>query len=201
MASLFYTYRKSMSLAGKEDRKVGKHYKFNFDAFVKSVPSEHAGYIRMLRETQGKSLSCAVLPRTHTNICSAFNVFIDERETKPASEASVRLFDEIILSKRNRGGSSLFSKSKVSFLDDTSDHLWRTAAATGPGSRQHSVSSEQTVGRAPAQLDPALLKEPRVLSGAPRMLVGNRAALGAAQRRKPVPSMLSQDLRVDTSSS
>lgn len=45
------------------------------------------------------------------------------------------LFDQMILSKRNRGRSSMFSKSKTDFLSDTYDHLWRTAAATPPKGR------------------------------------------------------------------
>jgi hypothetical protein len=48
------------------------------------------------------------------------------------------LFDEIVLSKRNRGRSSIFSgRSTTDFLSDTSNHLWRTASATffAPSSR------------------------------------------------------------------
>lgn len=56
------------------------------------------------------------------------------------------LFDEIILSKRNRGRSSIFSgRSMTDFLSDTSNHLWRTASATsfGGGSRsQNSMSGD-----------------------------------------------------------
>ena len=45
------------------------------------------------------------------------------------------LFDQIILAKRNRGKSSIFGKSKTDFLSDTSDHLWRSAAANPPNGR------------------------------------------------------------------
>ena len=45
------------------------------------------------------------------------------------------LFDQMILSKRNRGRASMFSKSKTDFLSDIYDHLWRTAAATPPKGR------------------------------------------------------------------
>lgn len=54
-ASLFYTYRKYMLPASGERRKVGMLYHFNMDAFLKSVPSENAAYVHMLRETQGLS--------------------------------------------------------------------------------------------------------------------------------------------------
>jgi hypothetical protein len=62
-----------------------------------------------------------------------FNEFINERESvKPISkDPRIILFDEIILSKRNRGRTSFFSgRTTTSFLSDTSDHLWRSAVAT-----------------------------------------------------------------------
>lgn len=58
------------------------------------------------------------------------------------------LFDEIVLSKRNRGRSSIFSgRSTTDFLSDTSNHLWRTASATffAPNSRsQQNLSADYT---------------------------------------------------------
>lgn len=63
---------------------------------------------------------------------TGFNVFIHERETKPASDPGIMLFDQMILSKRNRGRASMFAKSKTDFLSDTSDHLWRSASAIPP---------------------------------------------------------------------
>ena len=59
-----------------------------------------------------------------------FNEFIHERETKPAHDPSIRLFDQIILAKKNRGRTSFFSRAVTDFLSDHSDHLWRTAAAS-----------------------------------------------------------------------
>jgi hypothetical protein len=67
--------------------------------------------------------------------CPGFNEFIHERETKRSDDPTIKLFDEVILAKRNRGKSSFFGKSRVDFLSDTSDHLWRTAAANPPSSR------------------------------------------------------------------
>lgn len=57
----------------------------------------------------------------------------------------VTLFDEIILSKRNRGRTSLFSSRVVTdFLSDTSEHLWRSAAASSypPNSRSRLSTSD-----------------------------------------------------------
>ena len=74
-------------------------------------------------------------PRPRIDILAAFNEFIHERETKPSGDPTILLFDQMILSKRNRGRASMFSKSKTDFLSDTYDHLWRTAAATPPKGR------------------------------------------------------------------
>ena len=163
-ASLFYTYRKFLNSASGERRKAGMVYHFNMDQFLKSVPHGDSEYMHMLRQTQ------------------AFNELIHERESTRAEDPSIKLFDEIILSKRNRGRTSLFSKSTTSFLSDTSDHLWRSASATPPNSR-FPGDSRTVSGRTPAKLDPALMKEPRSIQGAPRLQ-------HAKTKRKPVASML-----------
>lgn len=117
----------------------------------------------------------------------AFNEFIAQRETTPASHASIRLFDEIILAKKNRGFSraSFFSKSSTSFLDDKSDHLWRSAAVPTP-SGTFKGEYKSVICRVPAKLDPTLMKEPRVVLGQPRVEQGR----DGVRRRKAVPSML-----------
>ncbi|KAK4496397.1 hypothetical protein PRZ48_012377 [Zasmidium cellare] len=163
-ASLFYTYRRFMHPASGERKKQGLIYHFNMDNFLRSVPHGDSEYMNMLRQTQ------------------AFNEFISERESTRAEDPSIKLFDEIILSKRNRGRTSLFSKSDTSFLSDTSDHLWRSAAATPPSSRFPGDVRVQS-GRTPAKLDPTLMKEPRSIQGAPRLQQ-------ARTKRKPVASML-----------
>jgi hypothetical protein len=61
-----------------------------------------------------------------------FDEFIREREMTRVEDPSVRIFDQIILSKKNRGRTSFFGKSSIDFLSDVSDHLWRTAAAAPP---------------------------------------------------------------------
>lgn len=77
----------------------------------------------------------------------AFNEFISEREhANPKSkDPKITLFDEIILSKRNRGRSSIFSgRVTTDFLSDTSEHLWRSASASsfGPNNRREGSMSD-----------------------------------------------------------
>ncbi|KAK7179179.1 hypothetical protein DPSP01_012080 [Paraphaeosphaeria sporulosa] len=163
-ASLLYTYRRYMGPASSDQKKSGLLYHFKMEEFVKSLPHENVQYIQMLQQTQG------------------FNEFIHERESTRSDDPSIKLFDEVILSKRNRGKSSFFHKSKVDFLSDNSDHLWRTAAATPPNSR-FPGDYREVITRIPAKLDPSLMKEPRVIQGVPRIPM-------AKARRKPIPSML-----------
>ncbi|KAI4960542.1 hypothetical protein J4E86_002164 [Alternaria arbusti] len=150
--------------ASGERKKSGMTYQFKMDEFVKSLPAENVQYIETLQQTQ------------------AFNEFIHERESKSADDPTIKLFDEVILAKRNRGKSSFFYKSKVDFLSDTTDHLWRTASATPPNSR-FPGDYRSVISRIPAKLDPTLMKEPRVIQGVPRVPQGKA-------RRKPIPSML-----------
>lgn len=63
------------------------------EGFLKSMPQENSMFIQMLEQTQ------------------AFSEFIHDRESKKASDPSIKLFDEVILSKKNRGKSGFFSKS------------------------------------------------------------------------------------------
>lgn len=163
-ASLFYTYRKYLQPATSDQKKVGMLYRFNMDGFLRSLPHENADYMHVLQQTQG------------------FNEFIHERETKPPQDPSIMLFDQVILSKRNRGRTSLFSKSKTDFLSDTSDHLWRSAAATPPKGKIPG-DYRAIITRTPAKLDSTLMKEPRVIQGVSRINTTNA-------RRKPIPSML-----------
>ncbi|PGH20832.1 hypothetical protein AJ80_03459 [Polytolypa hystricis UAMH7299] len=171
-ASLLYTYKKFMRPASGDKKKAGLTYSFNMDAFLKSLPHEHAEYMAVLQQTQG------------------FNEFIGERErvTPKSKDPKITLFDEIILSKRNRGRTSIFSgRMTTNFLSDTSDHLWRSASATAfaPSSRHQSSQSgdyRNLVSRVPAKLDPNHMKEPRMIQGAPRI---SKTANNA--RRKPVP--------------
>lgn len=173
-ASLFYTYRRFMHQASGDRKKSGLIYHFNMDGFLKSMPHENAEYTQMLQQTQ------------------AFNEFIHERETKRSDDPSIKLFDQIILSKKNRGGRSFFSKSSTDFLSDTSDHLWRTAAATPPNAR-FPGDYRAIITRIPAKLDPTLMKEPRAIQGVPRIPQ-------TKARRKPIPSQLGMNPKVPPSS-
>ncbi|KAL9013120.1 MAG: hypothetical protein Q9173_002163 [Seirophora scorigena] len=141
-ASLFYTYRKFLVPAAGDQRRAGMLFNFNMNGFLRSLPHETADYMGVLQQTQ------------------AFNEFIHERELKAANDPSIMLFDQIILSKRNRGRTSIFNKSKTDFLSDTSDHLYRSAAATPPQGK-FPGDYTSTVTRTPAKLSPSLLKEPR----------------------------------------
>jgi hypothetical protein len=163
-ASLLYTYRRFLKPSTTEQKINGMVHKFDMEGFLKSLPHETADYMATLRETQ------------------SFNEFIHERETRKGDDPSIKLFDQIILSKKNRGRTSLFSKASTDFLSDTSEHLWRTAQASPPSAR-FPGDYRQVISRIPSKLDPALMKEPRVIQGVPRVPP-------VKARRKPIPSML-----------
>ena len=118
---------------------------------------------------------------------TAFNEFIHERETQPSSAPEIQLFDSIILAKKSRGRGSFFShksNKSTSFLDDRTDHLWRSAMVPSP-SVKFPGDYRTVVSRIPAQLDVALMREPRAIGGVPRI-----DAPGKRLGRKAVPSLL-----------
>ncbi|KAL1600302.1 hypothetical protein SLS59_005929 [Nothophoma quercina] len=164
-ASLLYTYRRYLVPASGDRKKSGMHYQFKMEEFMKAQPAENVQYLTALQQTQ------------------SFNEFIHERESTSGEDPKIKLFDEVILAKKNRGASSYFYKTKADFLSDTSDHLWRTAHANPPTSR-FPGDYRAVVSRIPAKLDITLMKEPRVIQGVPR-------PQNAKARRKPIPSMLS----------
>jgi len=151
-------------------KSTGQVSQFNMEVFLGSVPREHAAYLTLLKETQ------------------AFNEFLSEREYKAANDPAIRLFDEIIMAKRNRGRTSFFSKQTTSFLADTGDHIWRTAAAPSSSSR---TPSAQVLGRTPAKLDRSLMRQPRALQGAPQLNKAN-------PKRKQIASMMGFGIRSKT---
>jgi hypothetical protein len=144
-------------------------YKFDMEGFVKSLPHDTAEYVTAMQDTQ------------------AFNEFIHDVETTKSDEPSIKLFDQIILSKRNRGRTSLFSKASTDFLSDTSDHIWRTAQANPPSAR-FPGDYRQVISRIPAKLDPTLMKEPRVVNGVPRVPL-------IKAKRKPIGSSLGASMQ------
>ncbi|KAM0815269.1 putative DENN domain-containing protein [Seiridium cardinale] len=192
LASMFYTYRRYMGRPSKEQKNNGQMYAFDMNGFIKSLPYDQQEYATMLKETQ------------------AFNEFIHERETQPGSTPSIRLFDEIILAKRARGkpgfpGLSRLSTIRAShgvshslpgiqipsrhgkpqgYLNDTSDHIWRTASVPVPNAKFPGDYREVTT-RIPIKLDSSLMKEPRAIAGVPRVEPRKKGFL-----RKQVPSMM-----------
>ncbi|PFH56678.1 hypothetical protein XA68_16169 [Ophiocordyceps unilateralis] len=196
MASLLYTYRKHLGRPSKQQKSNGQLYAFDMDGFIKGLPYEQQEYAAMLRDTQ------------------AFNEFIGHRETTAATDASIRLFDEIIMAKKFRGrpglpsGLSRLSTIRAShgapantwnlgapsrgnaakappYLTDTTDHIWRTASVPLPKGN-FPGEYRSVVTRIPHRLDRALMREPRSIQGVPR--VEQRGARGLV--RKQVPSML-----------
>jgi hypothetical protein len=198
-ASLFYTYRKHLKPPNSQQKASGQLYGFDMDGFIRSLPDDQADYAAMLKQTQGTShntfhqlgshVDRFVLPHL-TSHTAAFNEFIHEREVTRPTDPSIRLFDEIILAKKNRGFSraSFFAKSSTSFLDDVSDHLWRSAAVPTP-TGNFKGEYRSVICRIPAKLDPALMREPRVISGVPRVEKTGRVG------RKAVPSLLGAGAR------
>ncbi|KAI1388327.1 DENN-domain-containing protein [Hypoxylon trugodes] len=192
LASLLYTYRKHLGRPTRDQKKNGQLYGFDMNGFIRSLPYDQQEYATMMKETQ------------------VFNEFIHERETEPATDPEIRLFDEILLAKKARGKSGLSSglsrlstirashgvsaslpglqiprHSKVaSFLTDTSDHIWRTASVPVPNSKFQGDYRSVTT-RTPSRLDPALMKEPRAIQGVPHPEQRRRGVI-----RKQVPSMM-----------
>ena len=138
-ASLLYTYRKFLQPASGTARQQGKLYRWNSEGFLKSLPREASDYVSTLISTQ------------------SFNEFIHDRELLPPNHTTVKLFDQIVLSKRNRGASSLFSKSNTSYLSDISSHIWRSVTVTPPTSR-FPGDYRAVTSRIPAKLDPVLMR-------------------------------------------
>ncbi|KAH8720739.1 hypothetical protein MY5147_006136 [Beauveria neobassiana] len=196
-ASLLYTYRKHLARPSKQQRSNGQIYAFDMDGFIKSLPHEQQDYAVMMRDTQ------------------LFNEFIHERELTAPTEPSIRLFDEVIMAKKARGrpglSSGLSTLSRLSsirvshgasanafglapprasnkppsYLNDTSDHIWRTAAVPVPKGN-FTGEYRSVVTRVPARLDRTLMREPRAIQGVPR--VEQRGSRGLV--RKQVASML-----------
>ena len=162
MASLFYTYRKFMQPAHVQKRKLGSTYKFDNDAFIKSLPPDHATYMEVLRQTQ------------------AWNEFIMDREEK-VSKPSIALFDAVIAAKRGRAGlrSSLANMAfnrrsfsplatsatpRADILSDTSQHQWRIVAVPSSsvrpdlGAAANGRDYHTIITRKPAKLEEGLFQ-------------------------------------------
>ncbi|KFA71669.1 hypothetical protein S40288_08070 [Stachybotrys chartarum IBT 40288] len=194
LASLLFTYRKYMGRPSKQQKGKGQLFAFDMDGFIRSLPHDQQDYATMMRQTQ------------------AFNEFIHERETTPASDPSIRIFDEIIMAKKARGRPGIasgFSRMATirqshgasasmsrfapparsvkvpDFLGDTSEHIWRTASVPLPKG-QFPGEYHAIVTRTPSRMDRSLMREPRAIQGVPR--AEHRSQKSFA--RKQVPSML-----------
>lgn len=160
------------------------------DGRVHEEPAKRKCAVPSYSATDTRCVIYIQYPHDSLLTATGFNEFIHERESKRADDPTIKLFDEVILAKRNRGKSSFFYKSKVDFLSDTTDHLWRTASANPPSSR-FPGDYRAVISRIPAKLDPTLMKEPRVIQGVPRIPM-------AKARRKPIPSMLGPNGNANT---
>jgi hypothetical protein len=212
-ASLLYTYRKHMGRPSKQQKSNGQLFAFDMDGFIKSLPHEQQEYTTMLRDTQGLFSPPHAADSRFILIClPGLNEFIHDRETKPATDPSIRLFDEIIMAKKARGRPGLAAglsrlstirqshgapanassfappsrSSKVpGYLGDTSDHIWRTASVPMPKGSQLPDNYRTIITRTPARLDKSLMRDPRAIQGVPREQRGRKGLT-----RKQVPSML-----------
>ncbi|KAK5192148.1 hypothetical protein LTR92_008095 [Exophiala xenobiotica] len=172
LASLFYTYRKFMYTAPPQKKKLGAVYQFDNQAFIRSLPPDHAAYMEMLQQTQ------------------AWNEFVMDREEN-VSKGSIALFDAIIMAKRGRAGmlrSSLpfgrkgfasrssSGSTRADFLSDTSHHQWRIVAVQGSSERPdlgpaakgrdyHSI-----ITRTPAKLEDGLFKQEETVPELPTII-------------------------------
>lgn len=164
LASLFYTYRKFMQPAPPQKRKLGAVYRFDMEAFIRSLPPDHGMYMEMLQQTQ------------------SWNEFIMDREEN-APNPTIALFDAIITAKRGRAGllrSSLpgigFNRKsfvprppsgslRADLLSDTSQHQWRIISMPSSSERPDLGSAAKgreyhtVITRTPAKLEDGLFKE------------------------------------------
>lgn len=63
--------------------------------------------------------SCTTLEACADACHKAFNEFVHEREATKGTDPSIMLFDQIILAKKNRGRTSIFSKSSRSSCEQS----------------------------------------------------------------------------------
>ncbi|KAH6622893.1 AEX-3 domain-containing protein [Chaetomium tenue] len=129
MASLLYTYRKHLGRPTREQKSNGQLYAFEMDAFIRSLPYDQQEYATMMRDTQ------------------AFNEFIHERERQPATDPSIRLFDEIILAKKARGR-PVFSSGLSRLSTLRGSHGLYPGSSSGGGFTAPNAAAAAAAGRA-----------------------------------------------------
>lgn len=165
-ASLFYNYRRFVTPADAIQTRLGLLHKFEVDAWIRSLPPDHAEYMEMLKDTQ------------------SFDEFINERETTKLSLGdSVTLFDAIMAAKkaRTKGVRSSIAASlsgrnpfagrshagvPAEYLSDTSTHMWRVVSTPHSsekvdlGSAAKGREYRKIVSRTPGKLEDELLSPP-----------------------------------------
>lgn len=162
-----------MYSAPPQKKKLGAVYQFDNQAFIRSLPPDHAAYMEMLQQTQ------------------AWNEFVMDREEN-VSKGSIALFDAIIMAKRGRAGllrSSLpglgrkgfvprssSGSTRADFLSDTSQHQWRIVAVQGSSERPDLGSAAKgrdyhsIITRTPAKLEDGLFKQEETVPELPTII-------------------------------
>ena len=215
-ASLFYTYKKFLVPTSSDQKKKGLYYKFNMEAFLKSLPHEHAEYIGVLQQTQGRSKMPIIPPYVGQNTdiryqgswnSSASGKELAPRPRTPRWHSSTRLSSRSVTVAGHP--SSRVVRRPISCrtppiicgelqvpLSSPPPAAARTicrvitAALLSEVSSLHYLSCTPGILAAhifiaPAKLDTSLMKEPRMIHGAPRV---SKAANNA--RRKPLPKLM-----------
>ena len=149
--------------ADAAQRKSGLREKLNVEAWMRSLPPDHAEYMSFLKETQ------------------AFDGFVNERETQTVSTSdSIALFDALMAAKKTRskgvrssiavtlGGRNPFAGRShgggvpAEHLSDSASHVWRVVSAPHSSARAELGAGEKgreyrdIVSRTPAKLEEEL---------------------------------------------
>ncbi|BFZ61804.1 hypothetical protein YB2330_002880 [Saitoella coloradoensis] len=146
-ASLLYTHRRFLVSVsrGKRISSNGAVFTFDQEGFVRSVPKDHGQYLNMLLETQ------------------AFSEFIHERCHKMPDDPEVMLFEQVIMTKKNRGRTGLKlglfrgKRGDTAFLNGRSGSAQvQTRPAPVPQGDGWDRTEAQ-IGRTPDRLEKGLL--------------------------------------------
>ncbi|KAK5087663.1 hypothetical protein LTR70_002980 [Exophiala xenobiotica] len=165
--SMFSNYRKFMLPADAAQCKAGIREKFNVEAWIRSLPPDHAEYLNFLKGTQ------------------AFDGFVHERETKTVTGSdSIALFDALMSAKKSRsrgvrssiavtlGGRNPFAGRShsggvpIEYLSDSSSHVWRVVSTPHSSERAELGAGEKgreyrkVISRTPAKLEEELFPAP-----------------------------------------
>lgn len=166
--SLFYNFRRFMLPANASQLNTGLREKLNTDAWIRSLPPDHAEYLDFLKQTQ------------------AFDTFVSVRETRdPAAVAQVTLFDALMAARRTRtkgvrssiamslsgrnpfGGRSHSGGVPAEYLSDSSTHTWRPISTPRTSDKAEISTAgakgreyRTIVSRTPGKLEDALFLSP-----------------------------------------